>query len=116
MLLGAVILIGIVVNNAILIMDEVNQAVARGVPPHEAMEHAVAHKLRPIIMITLAAILGMLPLALGNGLGSEYRNAIGFSSIGGIAVSAVLTLVLLPVLYDLFTPELGNKSSECDEK
>jgi len=102
-LLGATMLIGIVVNNAILIMDEVNQSVARGVSPREAIAEATKRKFRPIIMITLAAILGMLPLALGRGLGSELRNAIGFSSVGGIAVSAVLTLIVLPVLYGLLT-------------
>ena len=84
--------------------------------PHDAMAHAVGEKFRPIVMITLAAILGMLPLALGRGLGSEWRNAIGFSSIGGIAVSAVLTLVVLPVLYDVFTPELRNRNAKGGEK
>ncbi len=102
-LLGAVMLVGIVVNNAILIMDQLNQYVGQGVPRHEAMVRAAAERLRPIIMITLAAILGMLPLAVSRGIGSEMRAAIGISSIGGIAVSAVLTLLVLPIMYDMLT-------------
>ena len=102
-LLGGVMLIGIVVNNAILIMGRVNHLVASGTPPHAAMVHAATEQFRPILMITLAAILGMLPLAIGQGLGSENRIGIGIASIGGIAVSAVLTLLVVPILYDLFT-------------
>jgi len=102
-LLGAVMLIGIVVNNAILIIDEANAQVARGVPRHQAMEHAAASRLRPIVMITLAAVLGMLPLAVDNSLGSEPRVPLGIASIGGILISAVLALVVVPVVYNLFT-------------
>lgn len=102
-LLGAVMLIGIVVNNAILIIDEANAQVARGVPRHQAMEHAAASRLRPIVMITLAAVLGMLPLAVDNSLGSEPRTPLGIASIGGILISAVLALVVVPVVYNLFT-------------
>ena len=102
-LLGGVMLIGIVVNNAILIMNRVNHLVAHETPPHAAMVRAATEQFRPIIMITMAAILGMLPLAVGTGLGSENRIGIGIASIGGIAVSAVLTLVVVPILYDLFT-------------
>jgi len=102
-LLGGVMLIGIVVNNAILIMGRVNHLVASGTPSHAAMVRAATEQFRPILMITLAAILGMLPLAVGRGLGSENRVGIGIAAIGGIAVSAVLTLLVVPILYDLFT-------------
>lgn len=102
-LLGSVMLIGIVVNNAILIMDRVNQLLQIGVHRHEAMIRATAEEFRPIVMITLAAILGMWPLATGTGLGSEMRTALGVASIGGIALSALLTLLVIPILYDLFT-------------
>ena len=105
-LLGGVMLIGIVVNNAILIMDEARRYRRQGISAHEAMARAAGEKLRPILMITLAAMLGMLPLAIGRGLGSELRNAIGIASIGGIAVSAVLTLVILPILYEMVTREI----------
>ena len=54
-------------------------------------------------MITIAAALGMLPLALGRGIGAEMRNGVGLAAVGGILVSGILTLVLMPILYDLFT-------------
>jgi len=102
-LMGGVMLIGIVVNNAILIMDQFNVHVREGVPRHQAMVSAACERFRPIVMITLAAVLGMLPLALGRGIGAELRNDVGIASVGGIAVSGVLTLVVIPILYDLFT-------------
>ena len=102
-LLGAVMLVGIVVNNAILVIEQVNHLVAQGVPRHEAMIRASQGAFRPVVMITLAAMLGMLPLALGTGIGSELRTGIGIASVGGIVVSAILTLVVIPIIYDLFT-------------
>jgi HAE1 family hydrophobic/amphiphilic exporter-1 len=102
-MLGAVMLIGIVVNNAILIMDRLNQLVAQGVPRHRAMIEASTAEFRPIVMITLAAILGMVPIATGTGLGSEMRASLGVAAIGGIALSALLTLLVIPIVYDLFT-------------
>jgi HAE1 family hydrophobic/amphiphilic exporter-1 len=102
-MMGGVMLIGIVVNNAILIMDQFNVHIAEGIPRHKAMISAATERLRPIIMITIAAVLGMLPLAFGRGLGAEFRNAVGLSSAGGILISGILTLFLIPLLYDLFT-------------
>ena len=102
-IMGIVMMVGIVVNNAILIMDQFNVHVREGIPPHKAMITAACERFRPIVMITLAAVLGMLPLALGQGIGAEMRNGVGIASAGGILVSGVLTLVVLPVLYDLFT-------------
>ena len=102
-LMGAVMMIGIVVNNAILIMDQFNVHVTEGIPRHKAMITAACERFRPIVMITLAAVLGMLPLALGRGIGAELRNSVGIASVGGILVSGVLTLILIPILYDMFT-------------
>ena len=109
--MGAVMLIGIVVNNAILIMDQFNVHVEEGVPRHKAMITAACERFRPVIMITLAAVLGMLPLALGRGVGAEMRNAVGIASVGGILVSGILTLIVVPILYDLFTRAKGTPSS-----
>ncbi|OHB85392.1 MAG: hypothetical protein A2Z38_06060 [Planctomycetes bacterium RBG_19FT_COMBO_48_8] len=61
-------------------------------------------------MITLAAVLGMLPLALGRGIGAEIRNGVGIASVGGILISGVLTLVVMPILYDLFTRRNRSKN------
>jgi len=102
-LMALVMLVGIVVNNAILIMDQFNVHVNGGMPRHKAMVSAACERLRPIVMITLAAVLGMLPLAFGRGIGAEIRNAVGMASAGGILISGVLTLLVLPILYDLFT-------------
>jgi len=108
-LMGLVMLTGIVVNNAILIMDQFNVHVKEGVPRHMAMVCAACERLRPIVMITLAAVLGMLPLALGRGIGAEMRNAVGVASAGGILVSGILTLLVMPILYDLFTRNIRAK-------
>jgi HAE1 family hydrophobic/amphiphilic exporter-1 len=101
--MGIVMLFGIVVNNAILILDQFNINVKNTMPRRQAMIAACRERFRPVIMITLAAVLGMLPLAFGTGIGCEFRNDIGMASVGGIAVSGVLTLFVLPVLYILFT-------------
>jgi len=102
-IMGIVMMVGIVVNNAILIMDQFNVHIAEGIPRHKAMVAAACERFRPIVMITLAAVLGMLPLAMGRGLGAEMRNGVGIASVGGILVSGVLTLIVMPILYDLFT-------------
>jgi HAE1 family hydrophobic/amphiphilic exporter-1 len=102
-LMSIVMMIGIVVNNAILIIDQFNIHVKEGIPRHKAMITAASERFRPIVMITIAAVLGMLPLALGQGIGAEMRNGVGIAAVGGIAVSGVLTLVIMPILYDLFT-------------
>ena len=102
-LMGIVMMIGIVVNNAILIMDQFNVHVAEGVPIHKAMISAACERFRPIVMITMAAVLGMLPLAIGRGIGAEMRNGVGIASVGGILISGILTLIVMPILYDMFT-------------
>jgi HAE1 family hydrophobic/amphiphilic exporter-1 len=111
-MLGIVMMIGIVVNNAILIMDQFNVHVAEGIPRHKAMITASCERFRPIVMITLAAVLGMLPLAMGRGIGAEMRNGVGIASVGGILVSGILTLFVMPVLYDLFTRKSKTISPE----
>lgn len=102
-IMGIVMMIGIVVNNAILIMDQVNVHIQEGTPRHQAMIAAAGERFRPIVMITLAAVLGMLPMAMGRGIGAELRTDVGIASVGGILISGVLTLLVVPILYDLFT-------------
>ncbi|HIJ71463.1 MAG TPA: efflux RND transporter permease subunit, partial [Planctomycetes bacterium] len=85
------------------IMDQFNVHVKEGIPIHKAMITACCERFRPIAMITLAAVLGMLPLALGRGIGAEMRNGVGIASVGGILISGILTLLIMPILYDLFT-------------
>lgn len=102
-LMGMVMMVGIVVNNAILIVDQFNTHVREGIPRHKAMITASCEQFRPVIMITLAAVLGMLPLALSRGIGAEMRVGVGIASVGGILVSGILTLIVVPILYDLTT-------------
>lgn len=109
-LLGGVMMIGIVVNNAILIMDECGAQIAAGIHPHEAMIIAVQEKFRPIVMTSIAAVAGMLPMAFGTGLGSELRSSCGVGVVGGLTISALLTLYVIPGLYFLFVPANGKRN------
>lgn len=102
-MMSAVMLIGIVVNNAILIMDQFNAHIAEGMPRHKAMLAAATERFRPIAMVTAAAVLGMLPMALSRSIGAEMRTGVGVASAGGILVSGILTMMVIPVLYSLVT-------------
>jgi hydrophobic/amphiphilic exporter-1 (mainly G- bacteria), HAE1 family len=102
-MLSVVMLIGIVVNNAILQLDYTNILVReKKMSVKDALLEACPTKLKPIIMSNIAIILGMLPMALGIGAsGKEFRQPMGVVSIGGIIVSTVLSLIVIPVLYDI---------------
>lgn len=100
--IGLLMLIGIVVKNGILLVDYTNQLRARGMSRDEAILTAAPTRLRPILMTSLAAILGMLPLALGLGSGSEMYTPLATTVIGGLATSTLLTLFMVPTVYTLF--------------
>lgn len=110
-LLGTLMLIGVVVNAAILIIDKMAEHVREGVPPREAMLTAMEEQFRPVLMVVLASGLGMLPIALSTGIGSESRAGIGIASVGGIIVAGVLTLTVLPLIYTLFTKRVKEAPS-----
>jgi len=95
-------MIGIVVSNGILLVDYANKQQARGLEPIEAVLQAGRIRLRPILMTALATILGMIPMAVGLGEGSETNMPLARAVIGGLTVSTGLTLLLIPVLYVLF--------------
>ncbi|MFQ5569805.1 MAG: efflux RND transporter permease subunit [Rhodothermales bacterium] len=97
--IGAILLVGIVVNNAIVLVDLVNQLRAQGTPKREAIVEAGRLRLRPILMTTLTTTLGLLPLAIGLGNGAELRAPMAITVIGGLVVSTLLTLVVIPVMY-----------------
>lgn len=109
-MMAIIMLIGIVVNAAILLLDYTNTLRKQGKDTKTALTQACPTKLKPIIMSTLAIILGMMPLALGIGsAGAEMRQPLGIVSIGGLIVSAVLTLIVIPTLYNLFSRDRSVK-------
>lgn len=99
--IGLIMLAGIVVNNAIVLVDLVNKLRAEGLPRREALLEAGRARLRPIIMTTLTTVLGLLPMALGLGEGAEIRAPMAITVIGGLLFATLLTLVAIPVVYDL---------------
>jgi HAE1 family hydrophobic/amphiphilic exporter-1 len=98
-MMAVVMLVGIVVNNAILIIDYTLTLMGKGQKRNEALRQAATTRLRPILMTTLAAAFAMLPLALAWGWGAEMRSPMAIASIGGLISSAALTLFVVPVMY-----------------
>jgi multidrug efflux pump len=112
-LIGVFLLIGIVKKNAILIIDFALEAErARGLTAVEAVREACLLRFRPILMTTLAAALGALPLAIGFGEGSELRQPLGIAIIGGLIASQLLTLLTTPVVYVLMDKLRSRSESE----
>jgi HAE1 family hydrophobic/amphiphilic exporter-1 len=99
--IGLILLVGLVVKNAIILIDKVNQLREAGVAKREALVEGARSRLRPIMMTTLCALFGFLPLALAFGEGAEVRSPMAITVIGGLLVSTLLTLVVIPVVYDL---------------
>ncbi|MCU0643451.1 MAG: efflux RND transporter permease subunit, partial [bacterium] len=97
--IGLILLAGIVVNNAIVLLDFINQLRARGMSKIEAIIEGGKSRLRPIMMTALTTILGLIPLAMGFGEGAEVRSPMAITVIGGLTVSTLLTLIVIPVVY-----------------
>jgi HAE1 family hydrophobic/amphiphilic exporter-1 len=98
--IGLILLVGLVTKNAIILIDSVNQLRAGGMAKQQALVEGARSRLRPIVMTTLCTLLGFLPLALASGEGAEVRAPMAITVIGGLLVSTLLTLLVIPVVYD----------------
>lgn len=112
--IGGIILAGIVVNNAIVLVDYVNQLRARGMRKRDAVVEAARVRLRPIMMTTVTTVLGLIPMAVWSGEGAEMRRPLAWTIIAGLSSATLLTLVIIPMVYDLLggrdknvEPEIG---------
>ncbi len=115
--LGAVLLIGIVVKNAIVLVDYINLMRDRGYSLNDAIVTAGKSRLRPVLMTAFTTILGMLPMALSSGEGAEIWSPMGISVIGGLIFSTLITMILVPVVYNMFSSRgERNKKKKFTEK
>lgn len=111
-LIGAVMLVGIVVKNGIVLVDYINLNRERGMKSYYAIVDGGKSRLRPVLMTTLTTILGMFPMALGIGEGAEMWAPMGIAIMGGLTFSTVLTLVVVPVVYSLFAAREDKKKRQ----
>jgi len=100
-MLGLIMLVGLVVKNAILIVDFVNQLKAEGMNRKKAVVEGTIQRFRPILMTTIAMVIAMIPIALASGAGSEWKNGLAWVLIGGLVSSMLLTMIIVPVAYRL---------------
>lgn len=104
-MIGLIVLAGIVVNNAIVMVDYINRLKSDGLPTYDAIVEASAVRLRPILMTATTTILGLIPLSLGIGEGTEIQQPMAIAVIGGLVSSTLLTLIVIPVVYSWLDPE-----------
>ena len=111
--LGIIILAGIVVNNAILIIHQMLNNIRAGMDERQALITSCETRLRPIMMTVISSVFGMIPLAFGEGAGTELYRGMGTALIGGLSVSAVFTLFLVPVMMSLMM-DMGFHTTQAD--
>lgn len=110
--LGAVMLIGIVVNNAIVLISYINLLRSRGLSMQEAVTAGGRDRLRPVLMTTITTLVGLLPLALSSGEGSETWQPLGITMISGLAVSTLITMLFVPTLYAIFEARIKKNGGK----
>lgn len=112
--IGIIMLIGIVVNNGIILIDYINQLRIKGLAFSESIMESGRSRLRPVLMTTLTTALAMVPMALSKGMGKEMFSPLGITIIGGLMASTLITLILVPTVYAVFHPaELKKEKNEC---
>lgn len=116
--IGFVLLVALATKNAILLVEFANQQMAKGMNAHDAMMRAGMIRLRPILMTSFSTVAGILPIAIGFGAGAESRRPLGVVAVAGLTTSTVLTLLVVPVIYTLFSDVVTalKRSSEEEEK
>ncbi|MFA5388352.1 MAG: efflux RND transporter permease subunit [Candidatus Omnitrophota bacterium] len=114
--LGMIMLMGIVVNNAIVLISYINILRARGLAVMDAVTLAGKERLRPVLMTTITTMAGLLPLAMSRGEGSETWNPLGITMIGGLTVSTFVTMLFVPTLYAIFETRLGKRKAKKAEE
>ena len=115
-LIGLIMLVGIVVNNGIVMVDAANQNRERGMDKNTAIVNAARTRMRPVMMTTLTTVLSMIPLALELGEGSETWAGMGTAVIGGLSVATVFTLFFVPIMYSFFAPKVHEVTEYEDEQ
>jgi len=101
--IGMIMLIGLVTKNGILIVEFANQQRERGLSPMDAVREAAISRFRPVLMTSFSTVLGILPIALALGAGSESRRSMGIAVVGGMVFATALTLLVIPAIYTYFT-------------
>ena len=117
-MLGMIMLLGLVAKNAILIVDFTNQLKAEGKSTYTALLSSVRERMRPILMTTIAMVVGMIPIATATGSGAEWKNGLAWVLIGGLTSSMFLTIILVPIMYylvDRVKARFGGKKVNLDE-
>lgn len=114
-ILGLIMLIGLVAKNAIILVDFTNQRKKEGASTRQALIDANHARLRPILMTTIAMVIGMLPIAMASGAGAEWKNGLAWVIIGGLTSSLFLTLIVVPVVYNIFDIILAKFSKKKEQ-
>lgn len=113
--IGAIMLIGLIAKNGILIVEFANQRLAQGMTVMEAIMDASAARFRPILMTSISTILGILPIALALGAGAESRTSMGIAVIGGLLIGSMFTLYVIPAVYSYLAKDKGDKYETIEE-
>ena len=110
--IGFIMLAGIIVNNGIVLVDYINQLRERGMEKREAILEAGRTRLRPVLMTALTTIFGLMAMAFSTGMGADLSRPMALVTIGGLTYGTVLTLLVIPCIYDIFHPDKKEKKKK----